>query len=385
MEIVHDHVAAPELRVYRREADGAVMVEGDPLAEGVMDYGGVRELITPEAVQAYRDHIANLTITMGHPSSDVTPDNVADLGVGNVDGAPEIVTRPGGWTAIRASHILRRRDAVSAAEAHLAGGPRLTGLSLGHVPVRDAQSGTHPIFGHYDRRRIGCVLVNHVALCGATDALPPPRGKNCGLYLDSMPATPAEDSMKKKPTIDSAEAKALIARVFPTRDGKVQDAPSLEELASIVQEAMKDPESLAALVVHAIVNKPAEVAEIKSGEEPLDGGMSEEKMGAMMDAKIAPLKAQLDALIAEKATRDAAAQTAEDAALREHGAFFGVKDAATAPIASVVAGLASRLAIATDSREIVAKTAALRRTMTGSRVTVSANDAADTIPAEIGV
>lgn len=385
MDIVYDRADIPDLRVYRREADGAIMVEGDPLAEGVMDYGGIRELITPEAVAAYRDHIANLTITMGHPSMDITPDNVSDLGVGNVDGSPEVVTRPGGWTAVRANHILRRRDAVTAAEQHLAGGPRLTGLSLGHIPIRDAVSGTHPIFGRYDRRRIGCVTVNHVALCGETDALPPPRGKNCGLYLDSMPAPPAEDSMKKKHTIDSAEAKAMIARIFPARDGKVQDAPSLEELASIVQEAMKDPESLAALVVHAIVNKPEEVAEIEAGSEPADNGMSEEEMGAMMDARLAPIKAQLDALLAEKATRDAAARSSEDAALRDHAAFYGVRNAATDAIDVVTAALAARLAIATDSREVVVKTASLRRNLPGDRATLRANDAADTIPAEIGV
>ena len=321
-ELIYDRAPNTSIRVYRRESDGAIMVEGDPIAEGVMDYDGVRELITPEAVAAYRPHIAHLTVTLGHPDVEVTPDNVSTYGAGNTDGEPEIVTQPGGWTAVRAKHIFRRRDAVDAAEAHMAGGAQLKGFSLGHIPIRDNVSGVHPQFGPYDRRRIGVVAVNHNAICGDSDALPPPRGKNCGIYLDSKPASPAKVTpMKRKEArailLDAANAAQVQkARGMFAAVAAVTDAVSIDKAIPMLKELAADP--IGILVLRAMVSEgaePEEPEEVMIEEaDPEVPPMDPAAMDARIVLALAPLKAELDALKAARTAADAAEKATRDAA-----------------------------------------------------------------------
>jgi hypothetical protein len=336
--LVYDQIPGSSVRVYRRDSDGAIMVEADDLAEGIMDYDGVRELITPEAVEAYRPHIAHLTVTLGHPADEVTPDTVERYGVGNVDGDPQIVTQPGGWTAVRSKHILRRRDAVDAAERHLSGGEPLTGMSLGHIPIRDSVSGVHPIFGRYDRRRIGCVAVNHTALCGASDALPPPRGKNCGIYLDSTP--------RKEQPMTRKEARKAIRDALAS----VTDATSIDKAIPILKELAADPIGLMVIKAIAEGNEPAE-------EAPVIEAIPAEAMDAMIDqrieALIAPLRAELDALKTARATADAADKATRDAAelveCRALAKRHGLVTADAADRAACVAHLRAKLGGTTDA------------------------------------
>jgi hypothetical protein len=155
-----------------------------------------------------------------------------------------------------------------------------------------------------------------------------------------------------------------------------KDALNLEELAAEVQAAMADPESLSAILVHAIVNKPAEVEEIKMGtEEPMDGypmAAMDAKIKAATDAleaRFAPRLAELDALKAKEAARDAHATAQNDAELRRLSAFHGVRDASTLAIPALVTALVERLNLAIDGtgdpRPFVQGTAARRAASMG--------------------
>lgn len=374
MDLVYDASPAGTLRVYKRVGDGAWLVEGDSNREGIYIYdeGGrrVRELRTADTVRKMTAQVARSVVTIGHPEQDVNPETVSTLSAGDVDGDFEIIDQ-GGFVRGRNRLALRTDAAIKLAEAG-----KIKGLSPGFMPIRDNTPGTHPRWGAYDRTLVDVAAVNHLALCGDSYELPPARGGDaCGVYLDSNPALLTTDGPMKRKTRGplSADAKAMIARIFPARDGKVNDAPSLEELAAVVTEALKDPESLSALVVHAIVNKPAEVAEIVAGEEPMDEMMPE--MGAEMDSKIAaalaPIKATLDALTADKTARDAVHSATADATLREQARGLGVKDASTLAVDALVPAMAARLALSIDgldvnaARTVVSRTAAHRATMSG--------------------
>lgn len=384
MALVHDQIPTGALRVYKRESDGAWLAEGDTNREGIYLYDEngrtIRELRTADTVRRMTSAVARSVVTMGHPDVEITPDNVANLAHGDVDGGFDIVDQ-GGFVRGRNRVALRTAAAIAAAERG-----DLKGFSPGHTPIRDNTPGTDPKWGAYDRILVDVAGVNHLALCGDSDALPPARGGNdvCALYLDSLPRSSGSNPMKFKTkaerdaALKTDAAKALIGRVF------AKDAPSLEELAAIVQEAVADPESLAALVVHAIVNKPAEVAEIRAGEEPMDGDMPP-AMAAQMDALIkaatGPLRAELDALKADKSARDNATRLAAEGAFRANAVGLGIKDAATVAIADLVKTAASRLALSIDglpaehALSVVAQTAALRAADSGTALPILETDA----------
>ena len=402
MPLVHDALPTSHLQVYQRPGDGAWLAEADTNRDGIYlyDEGGrtIRELRTADTVRKMTAAIARSVLTMGHPDDEITPDNVATLNHGDVDGSFEIVDQ-GGFVRGRNRVALRSADAIALAQQardRLARGESAEfGFSPGYIPIRDNTPGTDPKWGAYDRILVDVVAVNHLAVCSDSIALPPARGGNaiCALYLDSIPRHPM-----KRPTtraewrafLTGDAVKARLAAIFPrsAKDAsKTRDALSLEELATEVQAAMKDPESLAAVLVHAIVNRGAEVAEITSGDEPMDGEMPPE-MGAEMDARIAkalaPLKAQVDALAADKATRDAAQTSATDADLRKVAKDLAVKDAATLSVDALPAAIAVRLGLAHDAikdagtlRAVVLGTARARLASPGSLATLGPAPAQD--------
>ena len=200
--------------------------------------------------------------------------------------------------------------------------------------------------------------------------------------------------MKFKTTKDRVQAlasdaaKPIVARIFTA------DKIDLNELVKIAQAAMSNPESPEAIVLHALVNKPAEVAEIETGVEPLDDGAMPPAYGAEMDARIAaalkPVKDALAVLTADKATRDAVQTSAADALLREQAVKIGVKDAASLAIDALVPAMGARLALDLTgldhaaARTVVSRTAALRAAQTGP--SLPTRDAAPVVSAaQIGV
>jgi hypothetical protein len=84
---------------------------------------------------------------------------------------------------------------------------------------------------------------------------------------------------------------------------------------------------------------------------PMDGEMPPalaKQMDAVAkraaDAATAPLRTELDALRAEKQTRDAQANAAAESALRSLARGLGVKDAATVALDALVPAAAARIA-----------------------------------------
>jgi hypothetical protein len=406
MALVYDQMPAGSLRVYRA-TDGSMHAEGVSLAEGVMDYGGGRlQLITRDAVISAGDLDARAVITLGHPAAEVTPDNYRQFTAGDAGSKTFVRANKGGFAECHIDMALRAADAIGHAERG-----ELTGLSRGHMPLIVNEAGVHPTFGPYTEKRIGHVGdTNHIALCGNTAALPPPRGPGCGIYLDSQPVQRTKGAPMKRPGsapewrhfFSQDAVKARLHAIQPglkphAKDsaGKdiAKDALNLEELAAEVQSAMADPESLAAILVHAIVNKPAEVEEIKMGaEEPMDQAPMMAAMDAKIkaatdavEAKLSARLAELDALKGKEAARDAATRTANESQFRTDARALGIKTAATDGIADLVAKAADRLDLAIDGLTAdaalltVSKTAARRAANPGSLASLSldAQDASD--------
>ena len=388
--LVYDQAPPAPLRVYRA-TDGSLHAEGVSLAEGVMDYGGgVLELITRDAVLSAGELDARAVVTLGHPDEEITPDNYRRYTAGDTGSATEVRPTKGGFAACYVDMALRSADAVAAAERG-----ELTGLSRGHIPIRVDEAGNHPVFGPYTRKRTGHIGdTNHIALCGRTDALPPPRGgKTCGIFLDSQPKRPT----MKRPTnraewrafFASDAVKPIVAKLIRrkgTNDaaGKplVKDEVDLQALVTMLTEAMADPESIPAIVCHAVVNRGAEASEIMAGGEgaplldapPMDPAMMEKQMDAAIVRHLTPLKAELDTLRAEKTARDAQATAQGDATLRKLAADLGVKDAATVAIDALVTPMAARLGISVDgldasaARTAVTATARLKAALPSPRL-----------------
>ena len=329
--LVLDYIATPALRVYVDEASGAVHCQGDSLAEGIMVYGNRRQLITPEAVRdAAEKWDGRTVITVGHPALPVTPSNVQDVQAGDV-GNTSLVIGKGGFSACRVDMALRRQDAID-----LARSGRLTGLSRGHTPIIDPTPGTHPVFGAYDERRIGHTGTNHIALCGDSAALPPPRGGDaCGIYLDAAEAPQGKPMTRKeaRKILADAKNKAMVDRAKGALDalGMASDAVSIDKALPMIKELMADP--IGALVLKALVaegSEPSEPPETMTEENaaPMDPAA----MDARIAAAVKPLTDALDVLKTQvkiltdasaaqiKATKDAAdaAELAETKRLVAH-------------------------------------------------------------------
>lgn len=414
MALVLDQMPTAHLRVFKRASDGAWLAEGDTNREGIYLYPAedgsgrmIRELRTADTVRKMTAAVARSVVTMGHPDVEITPDNVASLAHGDVDGGFDIVDQ-GGFVRGRNRVALRTADAIAAAERG-----DLKGFSPGYIPIRDNTPGTDPRWGAYDRVLVDVAGVNHLALCGDSDALPPARGGNtvCALYLDSLPRTVKDAPMptfpknraERRAFLRTADARKALDKVFkraPTKDSAALtiDEIDLNALVAMLQEAMADPSSVPAVVAHAIVNMASEEREIEQGvepvAEPMDGEMPP-ALAASMDAKIAaliaPLKATIDALTAEKIARDAAAKNAAHGAFRSHAARLGIKDAATVEIDALVKTAASRLAISIDglpaehALSVVASTAALRAADMGTPLPFTPDSTDAVKPAIVGV
>lgn len=179
--------------------EGFLLAEGYIAKPGVLNYiredGTVqRELVLPETLHdpASLATLGRKPVTLEHPSGSVTPDNVGDLAVGDVDGDIEVVTQ-GGFVKVRLA--VRRRDALDAVQR----GDKLE-LSPGYSIKLDNTPGVHPEFGEYDaiqtERRY-----NHVALTAAGRG-----GPSIRLRADS-----AADTRLQGETMDPKIIAALTA------------------------------------------------------------------------------------------------------------------------------------------------------------------------------
>lgn len=127
--------------------DGTVLISGRAAKPGVLVYldangNEFRELVLPEDLHR-ADSLGTLgraPVTLEHPSTEVTPDNVGQVGVGDVDG--EVFVEQDGFVTVRMA--VRRRDAIDAIRAGK------VELSPGYRVRIEETSGVHPVFGRYD-------------------------------------------------------------------------------------------------------------------------------------------------------------------------------------------------------------------------------------------
>lgn len=150
------------LHPVKRDSDGAMLLEGVPVREGVLVYRQAdgserRELVTRQAVEDTARTLARAPVTLEHPDSGmVTPDTAASVVVGDVDGSVAVEEDElGGFARVRIA--VRRRDALDA----ITGGT--VELSPGYEVDIDETPGEHPIFGRYDARQVGR-RGNHLAI-----------------------------------------------------------------------------------------------------------------------------------------------------------------------------------------------------------------------------
>lgn len=148
----YDLGAGGLMRSYRRDSDGALLLEGILVREGILEYkradGTIRrELVTLEAVKSMARTIARAPVTLLHPASGfVTTDSAKDLIVGDVDG--EVVVEEDAQGAFaRIKIAVRRRDAIEAIKAGV------RELSPGYAVVLDETPGENR-YGRYDARQI---------------------------------------------------------------------------------------------------------------------------------------------------------------------------------------------------------------------------------------
>ncbi len=203
-ERVHRYDAG-DLLSAQRTPEGYILAEGRMAKPGILVYrtadGRTRRELLPREELFRSDSLATLgrkPVTLEHPPLDdsgnaiwVGPDNVAVLGVGDVDG--EIVEEEGGF--VRVKMAVRRADAIDAVEK----GKR--GLSPGYTCRIDETPGTwqgQPYDAVQRDRRY-----NHLAICDLGRGGPEVR-----LRLDSADAVQVHDGptagSKEKPTMSTA-------------------------------------------------------------------------------------------------------------------------------------------------------------------------------------
>lgn len=369
--------AAPELDA----GHGALLARVRVCEEGPYTYfengREVIELNTRDACLQMAEHVARAPLTREHPEhpDGVTPETWATLSIGDADGTAivreEEVVRDGRPVVVDGSAYkrvvvelpvaLRRTDAVGDAVTYRATG-RTVGASPGYESVRDNTPGVHPVWGRYDRRRVGVATANHLAILFDSEAR---GGERCRVALDGVPRRdppPAQDA--DPPPSDPEQGQET--------DMNFSDLMALIKAASM--------EERAAMYAALMADMPEDADKPDASEMP-------EEM-ASMDAAIKAQDARLKALEARATAQDAARDADGVKALRDLAVRFKVADAATAAPPALVSGLAARLDLAIDgiptdaARQVVERTAAARLARAPHVYPLAtATDAGETVPA----
>lgn len=176
-------------------ADGTLLMTGRTARPGVLEYQNADGSITRELVLAENLHrpdalatLARSPVTLEHPPEEVTPDNVGQFGVGDVDG--EVHVEADGFVTVRIA--VRRRDAI---DAILAGKQE---LSEGYRVRVEARSGVHADHGPFDAVQ-GPRLNNHLAIVDRARAGPSVRLRTDGAAYQVI--APVEGGSSVNPLI----------------------------------------------------------------------------------------------------------------------------------------------------------------------------------------
>ena len=238
--------------------EGYLLSEGYAGRAGVLSYrqddGSVRrELVPPEELFNV-DSLASLArkpVTLGHPMRDgapvmVSPGNIGEFGVGDVDG--EIIEeRLGGFVKVRVA--VRRQDAVDSVEQG-----HTRGLSQGYVCDLDETPGTWrgQKYDAVQRNR----RYNHLALCALGRA-----GVDARLHVDSEamfdvdgPAWPSQQQEENR-TMATGTTSIGIEIGGVRYDGL--DPSLAQAVAGVTQRAEKAESDLGTARTDAITHKAA--------------------------------------------------------------------------------------------------------------------------------
>jgi hypothetical protein len=289
---VHRHDRGDLLASHVR-ADGTLLVEGFAAREGVLEYrqtdGSIRrEFVSTKTLLDSAAGLARATVTLEHPKQDVSPDNVKELGVGDVDG--EVTVQDGGFVRVRMA--VRRRDAIEA----IRGGKQE--LSPGYRVRIQETPGEHPVHGRYDAVQAERQY-NHLAIVDRARG-----GADVRLRADGLPVAIATSSIRA----DAAPS------VTPTQRGTMKPGlVRLIALLGITQRADSDDAAIDAIT--------DTVTKRKDAEDRLTADRDTQKSRAdAAEAKVATVtadrdreKARADAAEAELARVKAEAKTRADA------------------------------------------------------------------------
>lgn len=308
-------LAAPHPR-----PDGSLLCEAIVCREGILEYrqadGTIRrELVTREAVDSTARTIGRAAVTDEHPAEFVTPDNVGQVGVGDVDGEVYVdEDAQGGFVKVRTA--IRRRDAIDGLRSG-----RLRDVSPGYTVRLDMTPGEHPTFGRYDARQMERT-VNHLALTSRG------RGTDVPIRADSLDAVQVAPSRGTHTHTDTGagmnpKLATLAGRLGLDVRNDMDDGGLIDMIASAVMAKMKEAD---------------DAIEAQDGMVPK---ADLDKMQAERDAAAAKrdeYKAKMDELMAaEQEKQDAA----EKAALTETAGKLGIKLDAAADLPAIRRALAA--------------------------------------------
>jgi hypothetical protein len=246
----HQRFDRGELIASRELPDGTLLVEGFAARPGILEYRNAdgsthRERVTADTLRKSAAGLARASVTLEHPGEDVTPDNVARFGVGDVDG--EVVIQDDGF--VRVKMAVRRRDAIGAIK-----GRKKQELSPGYSVSLDETPGVDPELGRYDATQVER-RYNHLAIVGVARGGPqvrlradsavattsisstagispaqPPRGAGMNSRLISLLAM-----LGISQRVDSEDA-ALDAAIDKLKERQEAASKADRELAAAVQE-----------------------------------------------------------------------------------------------------------------------------------------------------
>lgn len=280
--------------------DGTVLFTARVAKPGILVYRDTlgrerRELVTEENLHQV-DSLATLarsTVTLEHPDEDVTPDNVGEVGVGDVDGFVE-TEESGGFVTVRLA--VRRRDALDAIKR----GKRE--VSPGYRLQIDETPGTHEVFGHYDAIQ-GPRIYNHVAIVETARG-----GPGIRLRTDGAAYQISFDADDSQTTDQRVEMKPLLIALLTSLG--VSDVSS-EDGALTTAKGRVD--SLNAFLRTALQSEDVRLDDIGSLQKTLDKMKSADQ--AKKDEGLEELKKKLqlseDALGAMTGERDTLKKAAD--------------------------------------------------------------------------
>jgi len=271
-------------------AEGFFLTTADVVKPGILEYrradGSIRRELVPE--EELRDPaslatLARKPVTLEHPRGGqlVTPENVAELGVGDADG--EVMVSDDGYVRIKIA--VRRADALDAIRAGK------QEVSPGYLCRLDETPGEHPKYGRYDAvqhdRRY-----NHIAITDRARG-----GRDIRLRADSderiTPANPTPEGNMKNLGFILALAKAGqadVARAQLIEAGASRaDADELIGMAEEVAEEEAEAESIEKVKAAYEAAEKAWLAEKAEYEKKIDAFTKAEPavMAAKMDAHFA--------------------------------------------------------------------------------------------------